>query len=101
MVASLDLIEDFLGVRRFSFFSPLLSIIFLIISYFFIYSFISFFISYPFERLDGGVSRAERQAAIDRFSDLENDHFVFLLSTRAGLLSIFSLLLFFFINFFF
>ena len=60
MVASLDLVEDFLGGKN-----------------------------YPFERLDGGVSRAERQAAIDRFSDLENDHFVFLLSTRAGLFSFF------------
>ena len=38
-----------------------------------------------FERIDGGVGRAERQLAIDRFCDKTNkDAFAFLLSTRAG-----------------
>ena len=55
MVALLDLLEDFLNLK-----------------------------DYPFERLDGSVNRNLRQAAIDRFSDKTNDHFVFLLSTRAG-----------------
>ena len=40
--------------------------------------------NYPFERLDGSVNLTNRQAAIDRFSNKENDNFVFLLSTRAG-----------------
>lgn len=39
---------------------------------------------YPYERLDGSVGLTQRQAAIDRFSNKENDNFVFLLSTRAG-----------------
>jgi chromodomain-helicase-DNA-binding protein 7 len=55
MVMLLDILEDFLVYRN-----------------------------YPFERMDGGVSRNHRQSAIDRFSDKSNDHFVFLLSTRAG-----------------
>lgn len=38
------------------------------------------------ERLDGSVTGADRQAAIDRFTVAEttDDAFVFLLSTRAG-----------------
>ncbi|PRP86333.1 chromodomain helicase DNA binding protein [Planoprotostelium fungivorum] len=44
--------------------------------------------NYPFERLDGGVGRTERQAAIDRFSNKSMDRFVFLLGTRAGGLGI-------------
>ena len=39
---------------------------------------------YPFERLDGTVSRDHRQSAIDRFSDKTEDAFIFFLSTRAG-----------------
>ena len=39
---------------------------------------------YPYERLDGGVSKEERVAAIDRFTNQKGDQFVFLLSTRAG-----------------
>ena len=39
---------------------------------------------YPYERLDGSVGLSSRQASIDRFSNKENDNFVFLLSTRAG-----------------
>ena len=57
MVALLDLLEDFLNLK-----------------------------DYPYERLDGGVDRNDRQSAIDRFSDKFHDCFVFLLSTRAGVL---------------
>ena len=39
---------------------------------------------YKYERMDGNVRGNERQAAIDRFNDMESDTFVFLLSTRAG-----------------
>ncbi|OQR81503.1 chromodomain protein, partial [Thraustotheca clavata] len=39
---------------------------------------------YTFERLDGALLGNARQAAIDRFNDMESDTFVFLLSTRAG-----------------
>ncbi|KDO33099.1 hypothetical protein SPRG_01911 [Saprolegnia parasitica CBS 223.65] len=39
---------------------------------------------YTFERLDGALLGNARQAAIDRFNDVESDTFVFLLSTRAG-----------------
>ncbi|WUR03902.1 chromatin-remodeling complex ATPase-like protein [Vairimorpha necatrix] len=39
---------------------------------------------YKFERIDGGVRGDHRQAAIDRFSDVNSDGFVFLLCTRAG-----------------
>ncbi|KAL6058337.1 Chromodomain-helicase-DNA-binding protein 9 [Balamuthia mandrillaris] len=62
MVRLLDIIEDYLVVR-----------------------------GYPFERLDGGVKRSDRQTAIDRFSankasakEKDDDSFVFLLSTKAG-----------------
>jgi len=37
---------------------------------------------YPFERLDGTMTRTARQAGIDRFQNSERDNFVFLLSTR-------------------
>ena len=37
-----------------------------------------------YERLDGTVTGATRQKAIDRFSDPASDSFLFLLSTRAG-----------------
>ena len=37
-----------------------------------------------YERLDGTVTGAARQQAIDRFSDLRSESFLFLLSTRAG-----------------
>lgn len=40
--------------------------------------------NYKYERIDGGVRGDQRQAAIDRFSDPENNVFVFLLCTRAG-----------------
>lgn len=40
------------------------------------------------DRLDGGVSRTDRQEAIDRFSNPLMDSFVFLLGTRAGGLGI-------------
>eukprot|EP01117_Protostelium_nocturnum_P017066 TRINITY_DN687_c0_g4_i1.p1 TRINITY_DN687_c0_g4~~TRINITY_DN687_c0_g4_i1.p1 ORF type:complete len:1707 (+),score=771.90 TRINITY_DN687_c0_g4_i1:229-5349(+) len=46
------------------------------------------FKDWPFERLDGGIGRTERQAAIDRFSNKQMDRFVFLLGTRAGGLGI-------------
>ena len=39
---------------------------------------------YPFERIDGSIRGDERQAAIDRFCNLDTDAFVFLLCTRAG-----------------
>lgn len=55
MVMMLDILEDYLILRGF-----------------------------PMERLDGGIGRRERQAAIDRFTDPSNDQFAFLLSTRAG-----------------
>ena len=53
MVRILDIIEDYLHIR-----------------------------GYTYERLDGGSSENERQAAIDRFK--KEDRFVFLLSTKAG-----------------
>eukprot|EP01088_Endostelium_zonatum_P017641 TRINITY_DN530_c0_g1_i3.p1 TRINITY_DN530_c0_g1~~TRINITY_DN530_c0_g1_i3.p1 ORF type:complete len:1581 (-),score=597.97 TRINITY_DN530_c0_g1_i3:89-4312(-) len=56
MVALLDIVEDFMVEKEFA-----------------------------FERIDGGVGRAERQLAIDRFCDKTNkEAFAFLLSTRAG-----------------
>ncbi|KAF7684488.1 Chromodomain-helicase-DNA-binding protein 8 [Astathelohania contejeani] len=39
---------------------------------------------YSFERIDGGVRGECRQAAIDRFSAMDSEIFVFLLCTRAG-----------------
>ena len=39
---------------------------------------------YSFERIDGGVKINERQAAIDRFSAPGSDRFIFLICTRAG-----------------
>lgn len=53
MVRILDIIEDYLHIR-----------------------------GYTYERLDGGSTENERQAAIDRFK--KEDRFVFLLSTKAG-----------------
>uniref|UniRef100_A0A8B9LR05 Chromodomain helicase DNA binding protein 8 n=1 Tax=Astyanax mexicanus TaxID=7994 RepID=A0A8B9LR05_ASTMX len=43
---------------------------------------------YLYERIDGRVRGNLRQAAIDRFSKLDSDRFVFLLCTRAGGLGI-------------
>lgn len=40
--------------------------------------------NYPWERIDGSIKGEHRQASIDRFSNLENDSFVFLLCTKAG-----------------
>jgi chromodomain-helicase-DNA-binding protein 7 len=40
--------------------------------------------SYKYERLDGGIRGAERQSAIDRYTDSKFGRFVFLLCTRAG-----------------
>lgn len=61
MVRVLDLLEDYLNYR-----------------------------GYSFERLDGGIRGTERQQAIDRFSKGTGsaERFVFLLSTRAGGLGI-------------
>jgi SNF2 family DNA or RNA helicase len=42
------------------------------------------FKGYPYERLDGGIKRTDRLAAIDRFSNPAVDSFVFLLGTKAG-----------------
>jgi DNA repair and recombination protein RAD54B len=40
---------------------------------------------YPFVRLDGSTSLAQRQALVDRWNDVaNNDLFLFLLSTKAG-----------------
>ncbi|OHT03259.1 Type III restriction enzyme, res subunit family protein [Tritrichomonas foetus] len=55
MVKVLDILEDFLTYRH-----------------------------YKFERLDGQVHGALRQASIDRFNDKESNVFVFLLCTKAG-----------------
>jgi hypothetical protein len=55
MVRLLDLLEDFMNIRRIK-----------------------------FERLDGNIRGALRQAAIDRFSKPGSDRNVFLLCTRAG-----------------
>eukprot|EP01012_Entosiphon_sulcatum_P058499 TRINITY_DN8257_c1_g1_i1.p1 TRINITY_DN8257_c1_g1~~TRINITY_DN8257_c1_g1_i1.p1 ORF type:complete len:2042 (-),score=374.10 TRINITY_DN8257_c1_g1_i1:129-5954(-) len=41
-------------------------------------------LGYPHERLDGNVGGMLRQQAIDRFCNLSQDGFVFLLSTKAG-----------------
>uniref|UniRef100_A0A8C2K8C8 Chromodomain helicase DNA binding protein 6 n=1 Tax=Cyprinus carpio TaxID=7962 RepID=A0A8C2K8C8_CYPCA len=43
---------------------------------------------YTYERIDGRVRGNLRQAAIDRFSKVDSDRFVFLLCTRAGGLGI-------------
>lgn len=59
MVRMLDILQDYCTARRFG-----------------------------FERLDGRVRGPERQKAIDRFSDPDEDVFVMLLSTRAGGLGI-------------
>ena len=40
--------------------------------------------SWGYERIDGSITGAARQQAIDRFTDVESDSFVFILSTRAG-----------------
>jgi chromodomain-helicase-DNA-binding protein 7 len=42
------------------------------------------FRAHQYERLDGGVTGNDRQAAIDRFCRKGSSRFVFLLSTRAG-----------------
>ena len=39
---------------------------------------------YAFERIDGQVKVADRQAAIERFSNPGSDRFIFLICTRAG-----------------
>lgn len=39
---------------------------------------------FEFDALTGEASGAERQEMIDRFQDLEKDHFIMLISTRAG-----------------
>ena len=39
---------------------------------------------YAFERIDGQVKVADRQAAIERFSTPNSDRFIFLICTRAG-----------------
>ncbi|KAJ8387669.1 hypothetical protein AAFF_G00152190 [Aldrovandia affinis] len=59
MVRCLDILEDYLIQRR-----------------------------YSYERIDGRVRGNMRQAAIDRFSKPDSDRFVFLLCTRAGGLGI-------------
>ncbi|XP_068598106.1 chromodomain-helicase-DNA-binding protein 6 [Brachionichthys hirsutus] len=59
MVRCLDILEDYLIQRR-----------------------------YTYERIDGRVRGNLRQAAIDRFCKAESDRFVFLLCTRAGGLGI-------------
>ena len=43
---------------------------------------------FGYERLDGNIRGADRQAAIDRFCHPSSTSFVFLLSTRAGGLGI-------------
>ena len=55
MVRMLDILEDYLNYRKLQ-----------------------------FERLDGGITGADRQAAIDRFSNPDSTAFIMLLSTRAG-----------------
>ena len=59
MVRMLDILEDFMIYRK-----------------------------YSYERIDGSKRGNERQEAIDRFSAPESDRFVFLLCTRAGGLGI-------------
>uniref|UniRef100_A0AC34QYD0 Helicase C-terminal domain-containing protein n=1 Tax=Panagrolaimus sp. JU765 TaxID=591449 RepID=A0AC34QYD0_9BILA len=59
MVKVLDILEEFLGIKNFT-----------------------------YERIDGNVRGDLRQAAIDRFSKPDSDKFVFLLCTRAGGLGI-------------
>eukprot|EP00915_Cephaloidophora_sp_WS-2016_P004214 GHVH01005694.1.p1 GENE.GHVH01005694.1~~GHVH01005694.1.p1 ORF type:complete len:1832 (-),score=267.34 GHVH01005694.1:206-5701(-) len=44
--------------------------------------------SWQYERLDGSIRGLDRSQAINRFNDLRNDCFCFLLSTRAGGLGI-------------
>lgn len=43
---------------------------------------------YQYDRIDGSIKGDLRQKAIDRFNDPVSEHFVFLLSTRAGGLGI-------------
>lgn len=43
-----------------------------------------FFQKWFYERIDGKVNGAERQARIDRFNAKNSNRFCFLLSTRAG-----------------
>ena len=59
MVKCLDIIEDYINHRN-----------------------------YSYERIDGGVRGLMRQAAIDRFSKPGSDKFIFLLCTKAGGLGI-------------
>lgn len=59
MVRTLDIIEDYLQMRN-----------------------------YSYERLDGKIRGNDRQMAIERFLKTDSDRFVFLLSTRAGGLGI-------------
>eukprot|EP00116_Pleurobrachia_bachei_P012974 sb/3473236/ len=42
------------------------------------------FLGYKYERIDGAITGADRQEAIDRFNNKQSQSFVFLLSTRAG-----------------
>ena len=42
------------------------------------------YLGYKFERIDGAITGADRQEAIDRFNNPKSQSFVFLLSTRAG-----------------
>lgn len=42
------------------------------------------FQSWKYERIDGKVGGAERQASIDRFNAENSNRFCFLLTTRAG-----------------
>jgi chromodomain-helicase-DNA-binding protein 7 len=59
MIRVLDIIEDYLVLKRFS-----------------------------YERIDGRIRGEQRQEAIDRYSKPDSDKFVFLLCTRAGGLGI-------------
>ncbi|CAD5223983.1 unnamed protein product [Bursaphelenchus okinawaensis] len=45
-------------------------------------------LGYRFERIDGSITGQLRQESIDRFNAANSEHFVFLLSTRAGGLGI-------------
>jgi superfamily II DNA/RNA helicase len=46
------------------------------------------FNSYRYERIDGSITGQQRQDSIDKFNAAGSNHFVFLLSTRAGGLGI-------------
>ena len=40
--------------------------------------------NFPYVRLDGGISSSKRQIIVDKFNNLCEDQFVFLLSSKAG-----------------